>query len=147
MTKTPRAATQALMYTITAILCLAVTSPVMARSHPKSEKDAGVGFRGADRDAVRGYFALDIKNGNCPPGLAKKRNGCQPPGQAKKQWTKGQPLPAAVVYEPLPSALIVRLGPPPPNHEYVRVAGDILMLAAGTHMVVDAITDLGGALR
>ena len=22
---------------------------------------------------------------NCPPGLAKKRNGCQPPGQAKKQ--------------------------------------------------------------
>lgn len=27
---------------------------------------------------------------NCPPGLAKKRNGCLPPGQAKKHFAVGQ---------------------------------------------------------
>lgn len=30
---------------------------------------------------------------NCPPGLAKKRNGCLPPGQAKARWNVGQRLP------------------------------------------------------
>lgn len=30
---------------------------------------------------------------NCPPGLAKKRNGCLPPGQARARWGVGQRLP------------------------------------------------------
>jgi len=39
--------------------------------------------------------------------------------------------------------VIVEIGVPPPGHRYVRVATDILMIAIGTGLVVDAIQDLG----
>jgi Ni/Co efflux regulator RcnB len=48
-----------------------------------------------------------------------------------------------VVYYDLPPALIVKIGAPPSGHRYVRVAGDILMIAVGTGLVVSAIQDLG----
>ncbi len=91
---------------------------------------------------VRDYFAQEYRSGSCPPGLAKKNNGCMPPGQAKK-WNKGRPLPRDVVFYEVPQQLVVRLGAPPSGHKYVRVASDILLIAIGTSMVVDAITDLG----
>jgi len=37
----------------------------------------------------------------------------------------------------------VRLGVAPSGYKYVRVASDILLIAIGTSMVVDAIQDLG----
>lgn len=91
---------------------------------------------------VRDYYDQEFRGGRCPPGLAKKNNGCMPPGQAKK-WHKGRPLPRDLVYYDLPPRLVVELGAPPPGHKYVRVATDILLIAVGTSMVVDAITDLG----
>lgn len=103
------------------------------------ENRAG-GFTEAQRSAMHGYYAEQLRGGKCPPGLAKKRNGCLPPGQAKK-WARGQPL--AVAGSPLPPYLRDRLGRPPAGHEYVRVANDILMIAVGTSLVVDAIEDLG----
>lgn len=90
---------------------------------------------------VRDYYA-GHGSGRCPPGLAKKNNGCMPPGQAKK-WRMGQPLPRDVIYYEVPQPLVVKIGLPPAGHRYVRVAGDILMIAVGTGMVVDAINDLG----
>jgi len=91
---------------------------------------------------VREYYGRELHTGHCPPGLAKKRNGCLPPGQAKK-WHMGQPLPRGVVYYELPPALVIELGRPPAGHKYVRVAADILLIAVGTSMVVDAVDDLG----
>jgi len=99
-------------------------------------------FRDNDRVVIHGYYGPILTAGRCPPGLAKKGTGCLPPGQAKK-WAVGRPLPREVIYYELPPPLIVQLGPPPPNHRYVRVAGDILLIAIGTGMVVDAIVDLG----
>jgi len=64
-----------------------------------------------------------------------------PPGQAKK-WQVGRPLPHDVVYYDLPSDIVVQLGTPPAGHRFVRVASDILLMAVGTGMVVDAIQDL-----
>ena len=55
----------------------------------------------------------------------------------------GRPLPKGVVYYDVPPQVVVSLGPPPTGHRYVRVAADILMIAVGTGMVVDAIQDLG----
>lgn len=80
--------------------------------------------------------------GRCPPGLAKKNNGCMPPGQAR-QWAVGQPMPHELVYYSLPPAITVQLGVAPAGHRYVRVASDILLIAIGTGLVVDAIQDLG----
>ncbi len=91
---------------------------------------------------VREYYVKEHSTGRCPPGLAKKNNGCMPPGQAKK-WHKGRPLPREVIYYDLPPRLVVQLGAPPSGHKFVRVASDILLIAIGTGMVVDAIDDLG----
>jgi len=88
------------------------------------------------------HGVMGYGTGGCPPGLAKKHNGCMPPGQAKK-WAYGRPLPRDVVYYEVPQPVIVRIGPPPSGYKYVRVASDILMIAIGTNMVVDAIQDLG----
>jgi Ni/Co efflux regulator RcnB len=103
----------------------------------------GKHFRDHDRDVVRSYYRGEYHKGKgCPPGLAKKHNGCMPPGQAKK-WRYGYPLPREVVYYEVPRALVIQLPAPPSGYKYVRVASDILMIAVGTGMVVDAIQDLG----
>ena len=91
---------------------------------------------------VRDYYTEQFRGGHCPPGLRKKNNGCMPPGQAKK-WQVGRPLPRDVVYYEVPQPLIVQIGQPPSGHRYVRVATDILMIAIGSGMVVDAIRNLG----
>ena len=92
--------------------------------------------------AVNEYYGKSYRSEKCPPGLAKKNNGCVPPGQTKK-WQMGKPLPREVIYHSVPQNLIIELGVPPRGHRYVRVGGDILMIAIGTSMVVDAINDLG----
>jgi len=99
-------------------------------------------FTADHRVFVKEYYADEFRAGRCPPGLAKKRNGCMPPGQAKK-WHVGRPLPRDVIYYDLPPTLIVEFGPPPAGHRFVRVAADILLIAVGTGMVIDAIEDLG----
>jgi hypothetical protein len=101
-----------------------------------------VHFDAGQRDAVRRYYSEQVHSGHCPPGLAKKHNGCMPPGQAK-MWVVGQPLPRDVIFYDLPPEIVVHLGTPPPLHRFVRVASDILLIAVGTGMVVDAIDDLG----
>jgi Ni/Co efflux regulator RcnB len=98
-------------------------------------------FSDSQRRAVVEYYEPRFRAGNCPPGLAKKNNGCMPPGQAKK-WRKGYPLPQDVVYYPVPDSISIRLGLPPEGHKFVRVATDILLIAVGTGMVIDAIDDL-----
>jgi len=108
-------------------------------------REARVGryFDDRDRQALRVSWGEAYGGGRgCPPGLARKNNGCMPPGQARK-YNVGQPLPATVVYYPVPATVTVHLPPPPLGHKYVRVAADILLIAVGTSMVVDAVTDLG----
>ena len=107
------------------------------------ERDHGVEhFGDPHRSAVREYYGGQFQSGHCPPGLAKKHNGCMAPGQARK-WELGHRLPREVIYYDVPRPLVLQLGQPPAGYRYVRVAGDILMIAAGTALVVDAIRDLG----
>ncbi|OGS80772.1 MAG: hypothetical protein A2061_03895 [Gallionellales bacterium GWA2_59_43] len=116
--------------------------PSHNRKHDADGTSVSVYFNDDQRTVIREYFDGQSRAGRCPPGLAKKHNGCMPPGQAKK-WTKGRPLPRDVVFYSLPSGVAVKLGAPPAGHRYVRVAADILLIAIGTGMVVDAIEDLG----
>lgn len=109
-------------------------------AHPmQGDAAAGVQFSMAQHHAVMVYFGEPGHQGFVPPGLAKK--GGLPPGQARK-WQRGRVLPAGVVYYALPRSLELVLGPPPAGHRYVRVATDILLLAIGTGLVVDALEDL-----
>lgn len=98
-------------------------------------------FDDRHRTIVRDYYSEQFRTGRCPPGLAKKNNGCMPPGQAKK-WAIGRPLPRNVIYYDLPPSVISQMGPPLPGYRYARVGSDILLIAMGTGMVVDAILDL-----
>lgn len=116
---------------------------VYSGTETRSDVDIHVHFGDHQRDVIRHYYADQYRSGHCPPGLAKKHNGCMPPGQVKK-WRIGRPLPREVIYYDLPPAVIVQLGPPPHGHRYVRVASDILLIAVGTGMIVDAIADLSG---
>jgi len=147
------------MSRLTSILVLALLAALAAGpawgendDRGKKEKHGGddrtkvrveVRFGEAQHTAVRGWYVNQIEAGHCPPGLAKKHNGCLPPGQAKKRWRVGRPLAPEVIFYDLPPPLVVELGPPPPGYRYARVANDVLLLAIGTGMVVDAITDLG----
>lgn len=110
-----------------------------SKEHQKAEKTH---FDEDNRRIINEYYGEKFRNGKCPPGLAKKNNGCLPPGQAKK-WSTGQPLPADLKRYDLPKDLVARLPVPPSGHRYVRVASDILLIAVGTGMVVDAIEDIG----
>ena len=111
--------------------------------HEREDRERGRRFDRRGRDAVRAYYAEHYKHGRCPPGLARKHNGCMPPGHTPRRWAVGRTLPSTVTIYAVPSRLVVQMGAPPIGYRYVRVANDILMVAAGTNMVVDAITDLG----
>lgn len=116
-----------------------------ARPQPNVAVEVRIGgyFGDVQRREAHDYYRDQYRGGHCPPGLAKKNNGCLPPGQAR-QWGVGQPLPRDVAYYPVEPAVQVRLGRPPAGYEFIRVASDILLIAVGTGMVVDAIQDLGG---
>jgi hypothetical protein len=112
-------------------------------SAPSSSGHVAVGgyFQIHQIEAARNFYNRAENKGFCPPGLAKKGSGCLPPGQAKK-WKKGEPLPANLLYFELPRSVVLALGVPPQGYTYVRVASDILLIAIGTNMVMDAIEDL-----
>jgi len=106
------------------------------------EINVGGYFGEKQRSETNDYYKKRSHSGHCPPGLAKKKNGCAPPGHAKK-WAMGERLPRDVTYQSIDPAIRIKLGTPPEGHKFVRVATDILLIAVGTGMVIDAIQDLG----
>jgi hypothetical protein len=132
-------------------LALLLAGAQGALADKREKKDKGkksaatsvtVTFTTEQRGAAQGWYAESYGRGNCPPGLAKKNNGCLPPGQAKKRYVVGQRLAPGVSYKPIPSELSVRIGKPPEGYLYVTLDGDLLKLAVGTFLVVDAIDGL-----
>lgn len=111
------------------------------RERNTSNVTVGSYFDDRQRTDARAYYGQQNARGRCPPGLAKKNNGCMPPGQAKK-WALGRPLPGSVILYPVPREVVIRIGVPPPAYQYVRVVNDILLIAIGSRMVIDAIEDL-----
>jgi hypothetical protein len=108
-------------------------------------RDAGgvtIVFSSHERETVQGYFVEKHGRGKCPPGLAKKHNGCLPPGQENKRYVVGRPLPSTVVVQEVPPDLVVRIGVAPRGYRYGIVDGDLVKLAVGTALVVDAIQGL-----
>jgi hypothetical protein len=131
--------------TLLIVLSLAGPSVLLAGKKKKKDKKADatvVVFSDDDRDVTRVYFTEKHGRGKCPPGLAKKNNGCLPPGQAKKRYVLGQPLPPEIVVIEPPPDLIIKLEPIPPGYRYVMLDGDLVKLAVGTKLVVDAIDGL-----
>jgi hypothetical protein len=110
--------------------------------HERGEEARVVGFNADQRGRVQVFFVETHGRGKCPPGLAKKNNGCLPPGQATKRYVVGHPLPPTIRWEPVPREVEVRIGPAPTGYQYGIVDGDLVKLAIGTLLVVDAIDGL-----
>jgi hypothetical protein len=125
-----------------------VGSSALSAQKPKKQKGKSqeahvtVVFSDTQREAARSYFVTQHGRGNCPPGLAKKNNGCLPPGQAKKRYVVGHSLASGIVVGELPVELSVRIGPAPAGYRYGMLDGDLVKLAVGTMLVVDAIAGL-----
>lgn len=112
-----------------------------SRDHDRPRPGRGSYFVDHHHTAAHEYYRERFHAGHCPPGLAKKHNGCRPPGHAKK-WNIGHRLPRDVIFYDVPPRLVIQIGQPPSGHRFVRVAADILLIAIGTGMVIDAIEDL-----
>jgi Ni/Co efflux regulator RcnB len=93
-------------------------------------------YRGIAHDYYRRAYTGD----RCPPGMSRRGPTCVP--SHARSWRRGHVLPAGVVYYDLPARLLVQLPAAPVGHRYVRVGGDILMLAVGTGLVVEALQDI-----
>jgi Ni/Co efflux regulator RcnB len=145
----------ALWSTGAALAALLIANPVVAaeRGHERDmrkdqrhvERHERVQVQHFDdhrRTVVREYYVKQYHGRRCPPGFVRHGNECGP-SHYERKWVKGRPLPREVIYHTVPPKLVVELGAPPPGHKYVRVASDILLIAVGTGLVVDAITDLG----
>jgi Ni/Co efflux regulator RcnB len=113
--------------------------------HERNERDFSERryFDDRHRAVIHDYYIEQYHTGHCPPGLFKKHNGCMPPGLARP-WQIGRPLPRSVIYYDLPPAIVIQLGPPLVGYRYARVGSDVLLIAIGTGLVVDAIMDLSG---
>jgi hypothetical protein len=82
----------------------------------------GAYFGDAAREAVYKYYSAH-------PAPAGRSIG----------WQVGAPLPGDAAVTPVPGALLGSLPKVPPGLRYVQVAGDILLVASGSRMVVDGI--------
>jgi Ni/Co efflux regulator RcnB len=110
---------------------------------PRAQPAPAPDFRFSDRDrgVVRSFYRERFNKGKCPNGLVRRNNSCAP-SNLHRAWTRGQPLPPSVTYYRVPNRLYTQLPPPPSGYRYVRVASDILLLAIGTNLVVDALQDI-----
>jgi Ni/Co efflux regulator RcnB len=113
------------------------------KQDPKSTKGQGQSTAKKEKavfdEQHRAAYYSWSRGKGCPPGLAKKNNGCLPPGQAAKRYTVGKTLAPTVKWYAPPDDLLYKLGPAPTGYRYAMVDGDLLTLAVGTSMVVDAL--------
>ncbi|RIK93519.1 MAG: hypothetical protein DCC73_08040 [Proteobacteria bacterium] len=119
--------------------------PEPKAAHESSIIDVDIRIGGDARRIIEGYYRDTYRP--CPPGLAKKNRHCLPPGQAKKRYAIGAPLPAGVMFGPLPGPLAHRLPPPPRGYIYGYVDNDVLLMAEATHRVVDAIVAIDAVMN
>lgn len=89
-------------------------------------------FREVDRNVFR-YGDNQGRYSDCPPGLAKKRNGCLPPGQAKKLW--GQRAPQSLLGSLLGGAYSTWY----PDDEYRYRMGDDFIYRIGANGIIDGL--------
>ena len=104
-------------------------------------------FEERHRPIVREYYQRESHTDRYPPGWARRddRRWDHWPHRDHghvRPWRMGYPLHRTVIYYDVPVYVATRLGPPPRGHRYVQVGGDILLIAIGTALVVDALEDL-----
>lgn len=88
----------------------------------KKRMGPGAYFGERHRTAVRSYYAKHPARGG------------------KADWQIGEPVPRSAALAPVPGDLLAALPKLPPGHQYVQLGGEVVLIAAGSKMVVDGIS-------
>lgn len=115
--------------------------PPQGQHHVQPPAQQAFRFDDRHRGVAHDYYRQNYNKGRCPDGLSRRGGYCSP-RPYKRDWSRGRALPRNVRYYDVPGRLVAELPPAPRGHRYVRVAGDILLIAVGTNMVVDALQDI-----
>lgn len=83
---------------------------------------AGAYFDDKDRTAVRKYYEAHPASG------------------AAAHWRIGEAVPSGASLGAVPKGLLASLPKLPPGHRYVELGGEVVLIAAGSKMVVDGIS-------
>ncbi len=118
-----------------------VQAPMTAPTDKPEVPDAFFGRR--QKAQLLEYYEENRGPGECPRGMVKRGDKCESRIK-ERDWKLRQPLPSSEKPEDLPTPLLVKLGPPAPDHQYKRVGFDILLLKGPQNIVTDAVLDLGG---
>lgn len=114
--------------------------PVIAPPSRVPERiEPALRFTVRDREVFQAWAVDEYGKGKCPSGLVKKESDCLPRGLPGKRYKIGQPLPGAIVPAPVPLDLARRLGTPAIGYRYGMIDGDLVKLATGTGVAIDAI--------
>jgi hypothetical protein len=62
-----------------------------------------------------------------------------PMSGATANWQIGQPVPGGASLTAVPKGLLASLPAVPPGHRYIQLGGEVVLIAAGSKMVVDGI--------
>jgi len=116
-------------------------APLGAQAFKPEVPDAFFGRR--QREQIQAHYEETRGPGECPRGMVKNADKCESRIK-ERNWKLRQPLPNSERPEELPTAILLNLGPPAPDHQYKRVGFDILMLKGPQNIVTDAVLDLGG---
>jgi hypothetical protein len=63
-----------------------------------------------------------------------------PVSGAAASWQIGEAVPSGAPLTPVPKGLLASLPQVPPGHRYVQLGGEVVLIAAGSKMVVDGIS-------
>jgi hypothetical protein len=100
-------------------------------------------FTRRQRKDIKDYYEENRGRRECTRDMTKRGDNCEARFK-DRDWKLRQPLPPSIRTEELPMPLLIKLGPPAPDHQYKRVDVDILMLKGPQNIVTDAVLDLGG---
>jgi hypothetical protein len=100
-------------------------------------------FTRRQRKDIKDYYEENRGRRECPTEMIKRGDNCEARFK-DRDWKLRQPLPTSIRTEDLPMPLLIKLGPPAPDHQFKRVDVDILMLKGTQNTVTDAVLDFGG---
>lgn len=97
--------------------------------------DVGKGTHLARKPLAPGaYF------GNKHRSAVRKYYESHPVSGAAANWRIGEPVPSGAPLTPVPKGLLGSLPALPPGHRYIQLGGEVVLIAAGSKMVVDGIS-------
>ena len=106
------------------------------RADPRMQLDnVGTGSHLARKPLGPGVFFGDRHR-----TAARKYYAEHPVSGAAANWQIGEPLPRGASPAAVPKGLLAALPPLPPGYRYVELAGEVVMVASTSKMVVDGIS-------